>query len=158
MTKYFLILLLFYFLYYAGNIAYDLFLKKEKKQQTETTQEYSFADFANSEYQSPFRIEIEDVENMKPPNSFYQNDFLSKENEEEANLGIEDWRKKFEDEQEMIEISFIPKKFEKDESLKPKNEVLKSKKMEWESLLKLSETTVQMVANYEGQKVYQSII
>ena len=41
MIKYSLILLAVYFLYYAGNIVYDLFLKKEKTVQTDSVEEFT---------------------------------------------------------------------------------------------------------------------
>jgi hypothetical protein len=49
MLKYSFILLVAYFLYYAGNIVYDLFLKKEKIVHTDATEEFSLADFADNE-------------------------------------------------------------------------------------------------------------
>lgn len=39
-----------------------------------------------------------------------------------------------------------------------KSEKKEKTKSHWKELLNLSETTVQMVANYDGQKVYHSII
>ncbi|WP_050022285.1 hypothetical protein [Chryseobacterium sp. P1-3] len=39
-----------------------------------------------------------------------------------------------------------------------KQEKAEPKKSHWKELLNLSETTVQMVANYDGQKVYHSVI
>ena len=70
MLKYSLILLGAYLLYYAGNIVYDLFLKKEKTLHTDATEEFSLADFAESESLPPSSIGIEDVENIRTPKSF----------------------------------------------------------------------------------------
>ena len=74
MLKYSFILLAVYFLYYAGNIVYDLFLKKEKTIPTDATEEFSLADFAKSENLPPSSIGIEDVENIRTPKSFLKSE------------------------------------------------------------------------------------
>lgn len=54
MIKYSLILLGLYFLYYAGNILYDLFLRKEKIIHVDLTEEFSLGDFSKTRSGSDF--------------------------------------------------------------------------------------------------------
>lgn len=70
MLKYSLILIGIYVLYYAGNIIYDLFLKKEKTVVTDESEEFSLISFAKTESPPESRIEIDDVENIRTPKSF----------------------------------------------------------------------------------------
>lgn len=172
MIKYSFILLGVYFLYYAGNIVYDLFLKKEKILQTDVTEEFSLGDFSPSS--TPTQIGIEDVENVNTPNSFLKKEFQSqKQVSEDTKPEIEDLRRRFESEQDMddeheeenSQTSLSPEENKITiaesatwEESTPKNEDDVSRKTDWRSLLKLSETTVQMVANYDGQKVYHSTL
>ena len=160
MIKFTLVLLGFYFLYYLGNILYDLYFKKDKVLKTETTEEFSVGDFSQTDV-SPTQVEIEDVENVNTPTSFLKNELQSQiQGGEDVKPKIEDLKKRFEAEQDIEdeEAHTIPVT----ESLN--NEVLSTKieeqetlKADWRSLLKLSETRVELVANYDGQKVYHSI-
>lgn len=70
MLKYSLILIGIYVLYYAGNIVYDLFLKKEKTVVTDESEEFSLVSFAKTENPPESHIEIDDVENIRVPYSF----------------------------------------------------------------------------------------
>ena len=174
MIKISFILLGAYFLYYAGNIVYDLFLKKEKVLQTDIAEEFSLGDFAGTQ-DSPTLIGIEDVENLNTPTSFLRKEFQSaKKGVEESKPEIEDLRRRFEAEQDIdnekedelntpIDSSEAE---EQNSSVKEpeiweipihKNEQSEQHKPDWKEILKLSETQVQMVANYEGQKVYHSV-
>ncbi len=203
MIKYSFILLGLYFLYYAGNIAYDLFLKKQKTLDTDITEEFSLSDLAESQ-NSTTHVQIEDVENVKTPHSFLKKEFQTKIHGVEAEKpDLEDLRSRFEAEQDMDdekgeapvvrvpeqkveklpgirseskeaisdrmnrlqEESILRTTSKKDDerscnesgkkeaTLEQKEESV-HKKNDWKEMLKLSETTVQMVANYEGQKVY----
>jgi len=171
MIKYSFFLLGAYFLYYAGNIVYDLFFKKEKILQTDVTEEFSLGDF--SELNTPTKIGIEDVENVNTPNSYLKKEFQSqKQVLEESKPEIEDLRRRFELEQD-IDDDFVKGNVQENsteentititesatlEASTSKYQESTTKKTDWRSLLKLSETTVQMVANYEGQKVYHSTL
>ena len=103
MLKYSLILLGAYFLYYAGNIVYDLFLKKEKTVQTDVAEEYSLGDFAQAENEEPTLIGIEDVENLKTPKSFLKSEPIpiQRQNNFEDNPSLEELRKRFEEEEDL---------------------------------------------------------
>ncbi|KUF43681.1 hypothetical protein AS358_03245 [Elizabethkingia anophelis] len=177
MLKYSLILLGAYFLYYAGNIVYDLFLKKEKTVQTDVAEEYSLDDFAQAENEEPTLIGIEDVENLKTPKSFLKSEPIpiQRQNNFEDNPSLEELRKRFEEEEDLdgtsskqpetkhhenppqqTEISKKPEIIEPIVS-KKKNDA-QSKKDQWKEFVNLSETNVKLVDNIEGQKVYHSTI
>lgn len=172
MIKYSFFLLGAYFLYYGGNIIYDLFFKKEKIIQTDVTEEFSLGDF--SESNPPTQIGIEDVENVNTPNSYLKKEFQSQKHVlEDTKPEIEDLRRRFEMEQDMddelVEENAQENSSQEENTVAitksatweeptPKNEDSASKKADWRLLLQLSETTVQMVANYEGQKVYHSTL
>ncbi|MDQ8749924.1 hypothetical protein [Elizabethkingia miricola] len=179
MIKYSLILLGFYFLYYAGNILYDLLLRKGKTVQGNVTEEFSLGGFSEVNAQPPISIGIEDVENVSTPRSFLKKELDSqKQSSTEEKVDLEELRKRFEAEQDIDDMPSIvkdTKATEKEDQNqadntthshdKPgkaeehsKNENTGLKNSHWKELLNLSETTVQMVANYEGQKVYHSII
>lgn len=103
MLKYSLILIGIYILYYAGNIVYDLFLKKEKTVVTDESEEFSLISFAKTESPPESRIEIDDVENIRTPKSFQKiNSPISIDPStvfEQPDL--EEMRRKFEAEEEL---------------------------------------------------------
>lgn len=178
MIKYSLILLAAYFLYYAGNILYDLFLKKEKITHVDLTEEFSLSGFAQTDAEPPSRIGIEDVENVSTPKSFLKKELHSpKQSSTDQYPDLEELRERFESEQDIDDLpapvndtKVAPVEespsdntnHSQDMSRKaeeyPKREKAEPKKSHWKELLNLSETTVQLVANYEGQKVYHSVI
>lgn len=177
MLKYSLILLGVYFLYYAGNIVYDLFLKKEKTIQTDVAEEYSLGDFAQAENDEPTLVGIEDVENLKTPKSFLKSEPIPIpiQNNFEDNPSLEELRKRFEAEEDLDEKSPKQTEAKHHENPPPKAEIIKkpeiiepivskkkndaqSKKDQWQKIVSLSETNVKLVDNIEGQKVYHSTI
>lgn len=178
MLKYSLILLAVYFLYYAGNIVYDLFLKKEKLVETDNIEEFSLGDFAHSENHSPTPIGIEDVENIRTPKSFLKSEIpiVQTQNTFEENSDLEDLRRRFESEQDLDNFDHLEEPVESatvhTEALPSKNEethqnnshkesassIQESNKNKWYQLLNLAETSVQMISNNDGYKIYQSIM
>jgi len=178
MLKYSFILLAVYFLYYAGNIVYDLFLKKEKTIHTDDTEEFSLADFAKSENLPPSSIGIEDVENIRTPKSFLKSEIpISKaQNTFEKNPDLEELRRRFESEQDIDgydnDDEPVKNTTENTEVIQSKNNenhqnqiqeeqassIQKSNKNKWHQLLNLAETSVQMISNNDGYKTYQSIM
>jgi len=178
MIKYSLILLAAYFLYYAGNILYDLFLKKGKIIHVDLTEEFSLDGFAQTDAEPPSLIGIEDVENLSTPKSFLKRELDSqKSSSTDEQPDLEEMRKRFEAEQDIDDMPAsvndttavtvgenpsdntshrqdMPNKAEEHS----KGEKAEPKKSHWKELLNLSETTVQLVANYDGQKVYHSVI
>jgi hypothetical protein len=178
MIKYSLILLAAYFLYYAGNILYDLFLKKEKITHVDLTEEFSLGGFAQTDAEPPSRIGIEDVENVSTPKSFLKKELdFQKPSSTDQQPDLEEMRKRFEAEQDIDDMpapandtttalveespsdnTSQPQDMPVNAEEYPKREKAEPKKSHWKELLNLSETTVQLVANYEGQKVYHSVI
>ena len=178
MLKYSLILLGAYFLYYAGNIVYDLFLKKEKTVHTDATEEFSLADFAQSESLPPSSIGIEDVENIRTPKSFLKSEIQISQvqNTFEENPDLEELRRRFESEQDIdgFDNDDEPVKnvTENTESIQSKNNenhqnqiqeeqglsIQKSNRNKWHQLLNLAETSVQMISHNDGYKIYHSIM
>jgi hypothetical protein len=197
MIKISLCILALYLMYYAGNIAYDLFLKKEKRTSQEETEEFSLSEISEQYEDSARNIEIEDVENLKTPKSFNKNqiypDFIEENNERQD---LEYLRELFESEQDLDEPDNPQKKdyaenenqsysektessevhleqsettsteqesqqpveeFQQNRILDKKNEKA-SKANDWKKMLNLSETMVQLVANHNGYKTYQSIM
>lgn len=176
MLKYSLILLGAYFLYYAGNIVYDLFLKKEKTLHTDVTEEFSLADFAESESLPPSSIGIEDVENIRTPKSFLKSEIptAQAQNTFEENSDLEELRRRFESEQDLdgfdqLEES-VKNTTENIETIQSKNNenhqdhiqeeqassIQKSNRNKWHQLLNLAETSVQMISHNDGYKIYHS--
>ncbi|MDQ0593463.1 hypothetical protein B0A69_03065 [Chryseobacterium shigense] len=193
MIKISLSILAVYLMYYAGNILYDLFLKKEKAIYKEETEEFSLSAISEQYEDLTATIGIEDVENLNTPRSFNKNqihpDFIDEERQD-----LEYLRERFESEQDLDELDNAPKKDSTEkENLKnsensessetypnqkekvskeqeiqkpydviPQSPIIKDKATEnsrikeWKKMLNLSETLVQMVANYDGHKVYHS--
>ena len=178
MLKYSLILLGAYLLYYAGNIVYDLFLKKEKTLHTDATEEFSLADFAESESLPPSSIGIEDVENIRTPKSFLKSEIQISQvqNTFEENPDLEELRRRFESEQDIDGFDNddepVKNTTENTEAIQSKNNenhqnqiqeeqassIQKSNKNKWHQLLNLAETSVQMISHNDGYKIYHSIM
>jgi len=178
MLKYSLILLGAYLLYYAGNIVYDLFLKKEKTLHTDATEEFSLADFAESESLPPSSIGIEDVENIRTPKSFLKSEIPTTQvqNTFEENPDLEELRRRFESEQDIDGFDNddepVKNTTENTEVVQSKNNenyqnqiqeeqassIQKSNRNKWHQLLNLAETSVQMISHNDGYKIYHSIM
>ena len=178
MLKYSFILLAVYFLYYAGNVVYDLFLKKEKTVHTDDTEEFSLADFAQSESLPPSSVGIEDVENIRTPKSFLKSEIptAQAQNTFEENPDLEELRRRFESEQDLDGFDDVEKPIknvtENTESIQSKNNenhqnqiqeeqvssIQKSNRNKWYQLLNLAETSVQMISHNDGYKIYHSIM
>ena len=178
MSKYSLILLGAYFLYYAGNIVYDLFLKKEKTVYTDATEEFSLADFAQSESLPRSSIGIEDVENIRTPKSFLKSEIpiSQAQNTFEENPNLEELRRRFESEQDIDGFNndeeSVKNTTENTEVIQSKNKenhqdqiqeetsssIQKSNRNKWHQLLNLAETSVQMISHNDGYKIYHSIM
>ena len=127
MLKYSFILLVAYFLYYAGNIVYDLFLKKEKEIQTDVAEEFSLADFGQTDHQPPSQVRIEDVEHIKTPNSFIKKELPSqKQTSFEENPSLDELRRRFEAEQDIDEI--FPNQNKSEKEAEKENEESSDKK------------------------------
>ena len=178
MLKYSFILLSVYFLYYAGNVVYDLFLKKEKTVHTDATEEFSLADFAQSESLPPSSIGIEDVENIRIPKSFLKSEIPTAQAQKtfEENSDLDELRRRFESEQDIDGFDNddepVKNTTENTEVVQSKNNenyqnqiqeeqassIQKSNRNKWHQLLNLAETSVQMISHNDGYKIYHSIM
>ena len=99
MTKFLIILIALYILYYIGNIVYDLFIKKESTLVTEESDVFSLAEFEEQNRDDVTTVGIEDVENLNTPKSFTKREFPSSHDLSEDREDIEVWRQRFESEQ-----------------------------------------------------------
>ena len=148
MIKFSLLLLTAYVLYYAGNIIYDLFIKKEATIHQEESEIFSLPEFTDKK-EDPKVVGIEDVENLNTPQSFTKKEIIPKSSsEDEERLSLDELRQRFESEQDLNDISVSEPEKER--------EALKEKDSNWQNILNLSETMVQLVSNIDGHKVYQS--
>jgi hypothetical protein len=99
MTKFLIILIALYILYYIGNIVYDLFIKKESTLVTEESDVFSLAEFEEQNRNDVTTVGIEDVENLNTPKSFNKKEFPVSNDLSEEREDIEVWRQRFESEQ-----------------------------------------------------------
>lgn len=99
MTKFLIILIALYVLYYIGNIVYDLFIKKESTLVTEESDVFSLAEFEEQNRDDVTTVGIEDVENLNTPKSFNKRGFPVNNDLSENREDIEVWRQRFESEQ-----------------------------------------------------------
>lgn len=163
MNKFIIIVITIYLLYYLGNILFDLFLKKESNLLKEETEEFSFSEFSKNIENRTTEVGIEDVEKLNTPKSFIKSDrqFSENNDDSEKEIDIETLRKKFEAE-EHIENFELPKNeqqiFNQEEQNKQSNNSVSDLKKHFQSLLNLAETSVQMIANQDGSRVYHSIL
>lgn len=206
MIKISLTILAVYLMYYAGNILYDLFLKKEKETFKEETEEFSLSEISEQYEDLTKNVGIEDVENLNTPKSFNKNPIhfeFAEGNEERQDL--QHLREQFESEQDLDEFENPPKmdvtetedqpypekseseqdidNFQNEEEMsedqpeisdtlpnhneenipnqntdKSSLTVSKTNKDKFRNLLNLAETSVQLIANNNGYKTYQSIM
>lgn len=175
MTKFLIILLALYFLYYLGNIVYDLFLKKESTVATEEIDVFSL-DFEEQNRLAITTVGIEDVENLNTPKSFNKKEFQIDTEMSEEREDIEVWRQRFESEQNIdsfdsgtlgsvgddnnLDEVMGAERNEadlRDEADSIANQNLrKINNDRWYQMLNDAETTVQMISNMNGHKVYQA--
>ena len=177
MTKLLIILLALYFLYYLGNIVYDLFLKKESTVATEEIDVFSL-DFEEQNRVAITTVGIEDVENLNTPKSFNKKEFPVDIEISEEREDIEVWRRRFESEQNIdsfdldaVESGVVHNvtndvtaaennepEFVDQVNTEDTNKILrKINKEKWYQMLNDAETTVQMISNANGHKVYQAV-
>lgn len=177
MTKFLIILLALYILYYIGNMVYDLFVKKESTLVTEEIDVFSLVEFEEKNRDAVTTVGIEDVENLNTPKSFNKKEFLIDTEISEEREDIEVWRRRFESEQNIdsfdvdaVESEVVhnvidhvtPTKNHEPElmdqvSTEDPNQILhKINKEQWYQMLNDAESTVQMISNTNGHKVYQA--
>ncbi|MCD0456304.1 hypothetical protein LPB85_12740 [Chryseobacterium sp. LC2016-27] len=175
MIKISLCILTVYLMYYAGNILYDLFLKNEKESYKEGVEEFSFSEISEQYEHLPKIVGIEDVENLNTPQSFNKNIIHSDSIEAKQEMqDLKHLREQFESEQDIdhfqydqeisedqSNISDIPPRDNDEDSSNQNTDesslnVSKTNNDKFRNLLNLAETNVQLIANNNGYKTYQS--
>lgn len=177
MIKISLCILAVYLLYYAGNILYDLFLKREKENYKEEAEEFSLSEISEQYEDLNKNVGIEDVENLNTPRSFnkiiiHPDSIEGKEERQdlqhlreqfESEQDIDNFQNEEEMSEDQPEISdTLPRHNE--ENIPDQNTdkssltVSKTNKDKFRNLLNLAETSVQLIANNNGYKTYQSIM
>lgn len=184
MLKISLIIIIVYVLYYAGNILYDVFLKKGKMEKKEEFEEFSLSEIS-TDHQSVSNVSIEDVENLNTPKSFSKYP-IQKDSNENINerQSLDELRQLFEAEQDLDDVDFFQENSDNTDkqsvnveqgfsvekskmeeriaqdivSNDPNKTTNVSQSRDWKTLLNLSETLVQLVANHDGHKVYHSVM
>jgi len=177
MIKISLCILAVYLMYYAGNILYDLFLKKEKENYKEEAEEFSLSEISEQYEDLTKNVGIEDVENLNTPKSFNKNiihpDSIEGKQERQD---LQHLREQFESEQDIDNFqndggmsedqpgisdtlpSHIEENIPNQNTDKSSLTVSKTNKDKFRNLLNLAETSVQLIANNNGYKTYQSIM
>lgn len=167
MTKIIISIISVYLIYYAGNIIYDLFLKKDISKNQDEIEEYSLNDFLDSNTTEVKEVSIDDVENINTPNSFNKKELsLVGEEEQDENRDLEYWRNKFESENDIDSFDEVSESKEPEEisTVEPientptPNSKNQSYYKQFYQFLNLAETSVQVLADRDGYKVYQSLI
>lgn len=167
MIKIFLTILSVYLIYYAGNILYDLFLKKDQSENIDDTEEYFLSGLKENNTDGVKAITIDDVENINTPDSFTQKEpFPVTEEDDEESRDPEYWRSKFESENDIDEFDELSESKE-NAGTSAVNPVEKTQNADTDEhsyykqfyqFLNMAETTVQVLADRDGYKVYHSII
>ena len=186
MTTFLIILIALYILYYVGNIIYDLFLKTKSTAKTVDNEIFSLVEFEEEHRSDVKTVGIEDVENLTTPKSFYRKQFPIEIVRSAERQDIDHYRRRFESEQNIDsfeEESSLeqPKEIiEEDAEEDVENEVeedlyneevdqrenieehlLKLEKASnnyWENVLNVASSSVQLVQNLNGHKVYHSTL
>lgn len=175
MGKFTLIILLVYAGYYLGNIAYDLFVKKQNIAKSDDSEEFSLAEFAEQYREDLKVIQIEDVENLRTPSSFSKKELFSEDGSPGQRYDLEYWRERFEAEENID--SFEPlvvvesktadhadrsasgkQDTEMPEAEKSSVSSVQANREKFRNLLNLAETSVQLIAHPDGYKIYQSMM
>lgn len=177
MTKFLIILLALYIFYYIGNIVYDLFVKKESTLVTEEIDVFSLVEFEEQNRDAVTTVGIEDVESLNTPKSFNKKEFPVDTEISEEREDIEVWRRRFESEQNIDSFDLdavesevvhnVTNAVTATENAEPElvdqvntedtNKIpRKINKEKWYQMLNDAETTVQMISNTNGHKVYQA--
>ncbi|WP_417430052.1 hypothetical protein [Halpernia sp.] len=171
MAKFSIILLVLYVIYYAGNIIYDLFIKKGNSIITEESDVFSITEFEEQNRGDVTTVGIEDVENLNTPRSFNKKEFSINIEPSKERQNIDVLRERFESEQNIDSYdltalnqnnaeednhSETPNKEENESPKEDKNRVEKANRERFYDFLNLAATTVQLVSNNNGHKVYNA--
>jgi hypothetical protein len=172
MTTFFQIVIIVYLLYYAGNILYDLYFKKEKLTvEEEDKQEFSLSGIEQIKVTN---VDFNDVEEMTTSSSteIDENDLFPSTPDETATVPDEVlnamMRKHQEEEQLNTDNTDEPETSSDNtggESTEltneQKQELLKDNRARFKDIMNMAETSVQVVVSGEGEngiKVYKASV
>ncbi|MRI64243.1 hypothetical protein EDM00_09605 [Ornithobacterium rhinotracheale] len=163
--KFISIVLFVYIIYYAGNIIYDLFLKKDKPREgEEEVQQFTLGDLAKETQEEIVNVDIDEAEEINAPESFITDEPNLFESEEPQRVSLSEMQRKFEEESKLEETeSEKPQKNENEEenaggsSNENEKEVRQNPKKRFKDILKEAETSVRMIDNIDGEKVYNIV-
>lgn len=163
-----------YLLYYAGNIVYDLFIKKDNSVKKDDSEEYSLTEFSQDNKNEVQKIEIDDVENINTPNSFNKKELFStnQEEQQDESRDLAYFRTKFESEQDIDDFTIdseVPEKSKEKvqeeiadldsnqegsrqdkEKTEAKLSKVNSYHLQFKNFLNLAETSVQVLSDRDG--------
>ena len=176
MTKIIITILAIYLFYYAGNIIYDLYFKKDNSEKKEEIEEFSLNEFAENNNDKVQDIRIDDVENINVPSSFNSKELSIIKQEQDESRDLSYFRKKFESEEDIDAFYLDDKNTEEhieqnelsavsteetvpqEKPAETTQELPKTYHEKFFHILNLAETSVQLISNKEGHKVYHSMI
>lgn len=159
-----------YLLYYVGMIIYDLFLKKGKEvEETEDLEEFSLQDIADREQEVIKHTDIDDVENITLPQSYEIHSELNEEFEKELNIAqneqnLKELESKFKENEELENLSVAESVIEEEEKTQTENSQkvelsgAEKRKQMFKDIINLATTSIQVVENEDGYKVYKSTL
>ena len=170
MAKFLIVLFVMYVIYYAGNIIYDLFFKKVNEIIKDESEFFALAEVEEQNRSAVVSVGIEDVENLNTPKSFNRKEFPIDTPFSEERADMEVWRKRFESEQNIdsfnsndLDENNFNQQFQFETNGNFENEISteeidasQTNDEKWYKLLNLAETTVQLISNNNGHKVYQA--
>lgn len=166
MNQIFLYIALAYLLYYTFHITRDLFFRK-KVVSTHHEEIISFEEF-QTEDNTIENVSIEDVEPLNVPDAYQKQGRQYFNENSSAEVDIESLREKFENEEDIDEFAIqnaVQEEQQNQPEPEPKSQpiitqetlVQKNQKRFYE-MMQQAETRVQLIANYDGQKVYHSTL
>ena len=176
MTKIIITIIAVYLLYYAGNIIYDLFMKNDNTDKQEESKEFFLMKFVEKSNDKVQDIRIDDVENINVPSSFNSKELSITKQEQDESRDLSYFRKKFESEEvidafenddrnteepiEQNEVSAVSTEetVPQEKPAEKTQELQKTFHEKFLQILNLAETSVQLISNKEGHKVYHSMI
>lgn len=169
-----LIIIVLYILYYAGNILYDGFIKKEISNSKDEGETFSIETISEQNSTPVVTVGIEDVEEMNTPKSFNKREIFDEavENATKNYADLENLRKRFETEQELdgtseeisdeeFDTNSFNEMFENSDGSSSITSILekeKKAKIDFKKFLNLAETSIKIISKEDGTRIYQTTI
>ncbi|HFK5512591.1 TPA: hypothetical protein ACGZ9U_003536 [Elizabethkingia anophelis] len=157
-VKFVIIVFILYGLYYTVLIVNDLFFKKVPVPVTDEGETYSLDEFAESIKEDIKGVGIDDVENLNTPKSFNKSVIIDSDTKNES-PDINQLKEKYDSNASHFQDT-ISNSIDSQSQIETKPESVKSSELEdqWQKMLNMAETSVQIVSDNDGYKVYKAII